>query len=366
MHIPLSRKIILLMASTFLTLLVFEVSLRAVFKARGRDIRAYQPSTVYNLAHADRSRFVSHPFLPYSARPGDSRTLYVYREETNRTYDYRYALNALGFRTPERSFEKPSGVKRIITLGGSTTVDGFTNAETWPARLESRLNERYRSKGIAVEVINLGLDMGSSPMSLINLEFVGLNYHPDLVITYDGINDSWFIGRENVAPDYRNVYRKFDDNYRSWQALTPSWAFHSYLVTCTTFALDRGGRGGSDIGSQVMEFAQLKESSDPLAALELFERNLKLMRAASRENNARFIAATAHWATPSPKAIAMNEELRKFFAREGMDYLDLDSMLAHDDWSLHVDQAHWTREGIERAAAAWEEKIVKDNLLGVD
>src|SRR5438270_8470683 len=114
-----------------------------------------------------------------------------------------------------------------------------------------------------------------------------------------------------------------------------------------------------------MRHADLKQSSNPLEGITLFERNLKLMRAASREYDARFIAATAHWVQPPAKVTAMNEELRSFYAREGIDYLDLDSLIQHDDWSLHVDQVHWTREGIELVAASWEDKIVKDNLLGI-
>jgi hypothetical protein len=363
MRVPQPRKLAVIMASTLLTLLTLEGGLRLIFKIRGMDIRAYQPSGAYNLTLSDNRRFISHPFLPYAPRPNDSRNLYVYRAETNRGYDYRYSLNSLGFRTPERPFKKPEGVKRIVTLGGSTTVDGFTDAETWPARLEERLNERYRSKGVRVEVINLGVDMAASPTSLLDLAFLGLEYGPDLVISYDGVNDTWLVGHEAMSPDYRNVYGKFDENYRSWQSRLPSWAFHSYLVTWITSKLDRGG---SDIGSQVMKVSLLKESSDPKEGINLFERNIKLMRAISQEYGARFIAATAHWVTPSVKVAALNAELRQFFAHEGINYLDLDSLLQHDDWSLHVDQVHWTREGIEKMAATWEEKIAGENLLGLD
>jgi hypothetical protein len=61
----------------------------------------------------------------------------------------------------------------------------------------------------------------------------------------------------------------------------------------------------------------------------------------------------------------MNEELRRFFAREGINYLDLDALLPHGDWSLHVDDVHWTREGIERVAVEMRKKIVEENLLGL-
>jgi hypothetical protein len=61
---------------------------------------------------------------------------------------------------------------------------------------------------------------------------------------------------------------------------------------------------------------------------------LKLMRAIAGEYNARFVGATAHWVAPDAKVGAMNDELRAFFEREGIDYLDLDRLLAHNDWSI--------------------------------
>ncbi len=87
------------------------------------------------------------------------------------------------------------------------------------------LNEVYGEKGLKVEVINLGVVMAASPTSLINLEFIGVEFQPDLVISYDGVNDANLIGFEGAAPDYRNVYGDFDDEYRSWQSRLPAWAF---------------------------------------------------------------------------------------------------------------------------------------------
>ncbi len=135
-------------------------------------------------------------------------------------------------------------------------------------------------------------------------------------------------------------------------------------MTRVSYALDRAG-GGSDIGSQVMKVGSLKRSPDVLAGMRLFERNLKLQRAVSSDHGAKFLAATAHWVAPGEKVSAMNDELRRFFTREGIDYVDLDALLPHGDWSLHVDEVHWTREGIERVAEEMRKKIVAENLLGV-
>lgn len=343
--------------STLLALLACELGVRALFSLRGRDIAAYRPARVFAETLSTSARFTSHPFLPYAPRPNDRRTLTVYRPETKRHYSTAYRLNSMGFRGPDLPFEKPAGVKRIVCLGGSTTFDGAADDETWPARLEARL----RARGMNVEVINLGVDMAASPTSLVNLLFVGLEYRPDLVISYDGVNDTVLAGRAGQAPDYRNVYGKFDERYRHWQGAVPRWALErSHLLTWVTFLLDRGR---SDLGSQVMKVYELPPSEDPLDGARLFERNLKLMRAASAEYGARFLAATAHWHEPGEKARLMNERLRAFYAAEGVEYLDLDRALPHEA-GLHTDEVHWTREGVERVAAAFEGRVVTGGLLG--
>jgi hypothetical protein len=353
------------LAATLFALLLLEAGLRGYYHFKDLDINTLKPSSaLYPGVEEQRRFFTSHPFLPFAQRPGDRGSIKYYSPETKRIYVYDYSLNSLGFRTPERPFEKPAGVRRIVTLGGSTTVDGFTDAETWPARLEARLNESYAANGVRVQVINLGISGAASPTSLINLEFVGLEFHPDLVISYDGVNDALLVGFEGMAPDYRNAYRNFDDGYRSWQSYLPGWAFRSYLVTRLSYALDAGA-GGSDMLSRVLTTDRLKPSGDTLAGMHLFERNLTLQRMLSNGRGARYLAATPHWLAPDRKVAAMNDELRRFFAREGIDYVDFDALLPHEDWSLHVDQVHWTREGIERVAEEIQKKIVTGNLLGI-
>ena len=353
------------LAATLFALLSLEAALRVYYHAKGMDIDTLKPASALYPGGGEQGRFfTSHPFLPFAQRPGGRGSITYYSPETKRVYVYDYSLNSLGFRTPERPFEKPAGVKRIVALGGSTTVDGFTDTETWPARLEARLNETYAADGARVEVINLGVSGAASPTSLINLEFVGLEFHPDLVISYDGVNDALLVGFEGMAPDYRNAYRNFDDGYRSWQSRLPGWAFRSYLVTRLSYALDAAG-GGSDLLSRVLTTGRLKPSGDVVAGMHLFERNLMLQRTLSNGYGAKYLAATPHWLAPDKKVAAMNDELRRFYAREGMDYVDLDGLLPHDDWSLHVDQVHWTREGVERVAGEMQKKIVAGNLLGV-
>lgn len=52
-------------------------------------------------------------------------------------------INSLGYRDREFTVKKPPGVVRIACLGGSTTVQGIRNEETYPALLEKLLRARF-------------------------------------------------------------------------------------------------------------------------------------------------------------------------------------------------------------------------------
>jgi hypothetical protein len=352
--------------STILTLFVFEGALRLIFHARKIDLRTYQPSFIYGVSAADPHRFSSHPFLPWAPRPFDSRKLTFFRPAINQTVVCDYTNNAFGFRTAERAFTKPPHTKRIVVLGGSTTFDGPSNQQTWPALLEEKLNRAYEQSGYRIEVFNMGVDMASSPTSLINLAFLGTQFQPDLVISYDGVNDTVFLcGFEGIAPDYRNAMDKYDDDFRSLQSRLPKWAFQSYLVTVFSLKYDRLFSKKPDVVSQVhtSKLSKLRRSVNPIEGVQYFERNLKLMRGISTEYGAKFLAATGHWLTPSPQVEQLNAELRSFFAREQIDYLDLDRALEHNDLSIHVDPVHWTLKGLDQVAEQWKSQIIAKDML---
>jgi hypothetical protein len=290
----------------------------------------------------------------------------IFRPAVNRVVEYNYTNNAFGFRTPDRAFAKPPKTRRVVALGGSTTFDGPSNKQTWPALLEEKLNHVYERSGYRIEVFNMGVDMASSPTSLINLAFLGTQFQPDLIISYDGANDSVFLcGFEGIAPDYRNAMDKYDDRFRTLQSRLPSWAFQSYLVTVFSLKFDRLYPKKPDIVSQVhsSKLSRLSRSANPIEGVQYFERNLKLMRGISTEYGAGFLAATAHWLTPSPQVDQLNGELRTFFDRERIDYLDLDKSLEHNDLSLHVDAVHWTLKGLDQVAEQWKSKIVTTDAL---
>jgi len=364
----LLAKVILLLISVLLPLVVAEIGLRVYFHVKHKDINMYRPSFLSGLNDNafDRRRYISVPFLPYAPRPNDSRTFHIYREGVHQSVSYTYVNNSWGFRSSEVPVSKPPHTKRIITVGGSTTWDGLTNDLTWPSLLQKELQQHYQSSGETVEVINMGVEAYASPMSFVWLSFLGLQFSPDLVISYDGINDSGLIGRKGLAPDYRSIMRHFDDNNMALQARLPGWAFRSYFVSVASYVIDTHGLlGYSDVWSAIHK-RQLPPAENPVAGIEYFQRNLRLMRGVSNEYGAHFLAATAHWAKPTPSTMLQNQQMRQFFQQIGIPYVDLDAKLPHNDWSIHVDHAHFTTKGLQLVADAFAEKIITDDLLGLN
>jgi len=365
--ISVTSRIALILIGFVFPLLISEGGLRIYFSVKGKDIDTYRPSFVTSSLGArdnasDRRRYISVPFLPYAPRPNDSRTFNVWRDATKQSLTYTYTNNSWGFRSPELPVTKPTDTRRIITVGGSTTWDGLKNDLTWPSLLQKKLQDHYKASGQNIEVINMGVEAYASPMSFVWLSFMGLQFSPDLVVSYDGINDSGLIGRKGLTPDYRSVMRHFD-NSLALQARLPAWAFKSYFVTTASYTIDKHGwLGYSDVWSAI-HTTQLPAAEDPATGIEYFERNLRLMRGVSNEYGAGFLAATAHWTHNTPSTVFQNQKIRQFFQQTGIPYVDLDAALPHDDWSIHVDHAHWTTKGLELVAAAFAEKIISNDLL---
>jgi lysophospholipase L1-like esterase len=128
-----------------------------------------------------------HPYLSYVLNPGLSRPGLHH--------------NALGYRGPEVTRDKPAGVVRILCLGASSTygVTAGSDGATWPARLQWHLTEALPS--VTFEVVNGGVPGYSTFESMIDLEIRGVELQPDIVIIYAGFNDLRAATWPNVQPD---------------------------------------------------------------------------------------------------------------------------------------------------------------------
>lgn len=121
-----------------------------------------------------------HPYLGYALVPN-------YRSAPDAKQQVSH--NSLGFRGKETTWEKPAGVYRIVTTGGSSVYGQSESCDdaVWSRKLEELI--QAERPGFRVEVVNLGTMGWSTHEMLINLALRGLDLAPDLVIVYEAIND---------------------------------------------------------------------------------------------------------------------------------------------------------------------------------
>lgn len=104
------------------------------------------------------------------------------------TFAFPVTINAEGWRYREFSPQKPPNVTRILSLGDSLTFGaGVRTEDTYPAQLETLLNQGNSSKQI--EVINMGVFGYGTWQAVDVLKQKGLDYQPDLVLLGFYIND---------------------------------------------------------------------------------------------------------------------------------------------------------------------------------
>lgn len=124
---------------------------------------------------ADARRF-AHMSVYWSEPPGQSLEAHPHKETGG---SFRVSTDTNGLRAPIHPVERSTATPRVMTLGCSTTFGwGVDDAETYPARLESRLN----AGGHAVEVINAGQPGYTSFQGLWLWDKALATYKPDVVV----------------------------------------------------------------------------------------------------------------------------------------------------------------------------------------
>jgi len=98
-------------------------------------------------------------------------------------------VNQYGFRGDNFPIEKPENTYRIFALGGSSTFgSGKLDNQTWPYHLQEKVNNE--SFAFKVEIINAGVGGAESLSETKLIKSKILNFQPDMVLVYDGVNDS--------------------------------------------------------------------------------------------------------------------------------------------------------------------------------
>lgn len=219
-----------------------------------------------------------HPFLNTSPREGQSVA----------AFGKQASFSSLGYRSPERGVEKPSGTTRILCAGGSTTFDilSANDSKTWPWRMEEILRER----GLDAEVFNAGFPGWTSLENLISLSIRDLDLEPDIVVLYQGIND--------LQPA---SHRPFDSQYERGHAdeavralgfdLQPlKWYERSLLVEKARELVVGKRDPWQRLQSPSAPDNALTEL--PAEALETFERNIRSFVAVAIAGGSRVVLVT--------------------------------------------------------------------------
>lgn len=115
--------------------------------------------------------------------------------------NFQIRTNAQGFRDDD-IHAKTAEELRIVCIGGSTTVEGQTNATTYPNLLEKHLQEHR------VNVINCGISGLLSSGEYQKLP-VYLSLKPDIIMEYNGVNDICRVLIRNWEKDYSLLAKLF-------------------------------------------------------------------------------------------------------------------------------------------------------------
>lgn len=325
----------LTVAGLVILFLAGEVWLRFQRRIAEGEAETYRSRNVFafpDAMHAAEESLWKKPRKKY--RPGARLDLTVGGER------YSVHINSLGFRTPEFSPRKAAGTFRVICIGGSTTVAGRTNDETYPAFLERKLRERFPS--LRTEVLNLGISGTTSDYWVARREQL-FALGPDVVVEYSAINDIFWNHLKRYAAA------------RPWRT-----RLHRSLLVARAFPLD-------------------PQSFDPLLADTVH--NFGEMERECRRRGARYVLGSFASPDPvraSPAFRAYLDVALDFWNRELplRSYAEYRSILARhnlqverfahergvelapvareiDEPRLFIDLCHLTPEGIERLADAF-------------
>jgi hypothetical protein len=115
-------------------------------------------------------------------------------------YRHRFSTNSKGFRgTNEYAIPKPSNVFRVLAIGDSVVCGyGVEDDQTFCAVLQRKLSATRPT-----EVLNLGLPSFGNAEELVQLENIGFEYSPDIVVL-------GYFGNDHIDNLISDLYRVQD------------------------------------------------------------------------------------------------------------------------------------------------------------
>jgi lysophospholipase L1-like esterase len=153
------------------------------------------PQTLYVSILEGRSQmsrlFIDHPILPFTLRPS-IESIFM---------DSKVSINNSGFRG--KNLKRKSHL-RILVVGGSTTFDVSVtdNEHTWCSVLESKLKSYFPG----IEIINAGMPAVAMYGNYLKYIFYDRKLRPDIVLIYQGLNDTETQVPKEIAKIYSEDY----------------------------------------------------------------------------------------------------------------------------------------------------------------
>ena len=322
------------------------------------DLYLDRPTEVRSgMKGTENASITPHPYLLYVHTP-------------NLTADGYRQTNSLGYRNQEFTVEKPVDTIRILVLGGSTTfMWPFVKnpADTWVARLETKLQAISNKR---VQVINAGINYGTSVEALAGYVFRHRFLQPDIVIYHGGGNDVLPLFFENYNPEYTH-FRS------SGSGIIPRPGEKRILANSNTGKY-LYARWLEPVGSVFM--TQPFWEVDPLVAFERvkrqapigFERNMDYLVTLSKSSGSDvvlfgFLQARRQYLSRNAGAFKGYEDalilgleknyevLARVGHRHGVPFVIPDQDRFQDDW--FQDNCHLTPEGEEVKAQIMFEEL---------
>lgn len=204
-----------LFASIVLTLICGELLVRCFFSY-------YTPETLkkHTLPYV-RASYASSIFAP-----ANDRFQINFSDVDSKTY----FINEHGSRGATFKVPKPSGVQRVVVLGGSTVFDTHADeGADWPHLVEKFLREKGHHR---VEVINAGIPGHTSSDSLGRLYTEIWQWEPDYLIIYESWNDIKYFNNLSYANPLIRLVKPSNpdaDPFRNYQGTLDYFLSYSQL-----------------------------------------------------------------------------------------------------------------------------------------
>ena len=258
-------------------------------------------------------------------------------------------INSHGFRGEEFSVEKPEGTIRVLTLGASSTV-GLWNRDhqTYPVKLEEKLNQLCGDKGMRFEVINFAIPHAISDQILAMLMAEGLALDPDIITFYEGRNDSFKLHPMEFRGGDSNYWEQ--ENNPGALAQVEQWTTsHLLLFRLVDELITNEARVGAEKTLEILERVASRTSREFIRDLDAIrkiaeERNILFMVISQQANSKSWFGLPEHERSKN-KGVTYQDEVNQILslvsAGESISGYEF-NFLVHD--RLMRDLETWVRE----------------------